>query len=67
MPGPVSRADLASIDKHLLALAPFGDETLALHRRLGRATRGAIDAPLALRFQALLEPPRASDDEPRGH
>jgi predicted short-subunit dehydrogenase-like oxidoreductase (DUF2520 family) len=60
MPGPVSRGDVGSIDKHLHALAPFGEDTLELYRRLCLATvplaeaRGAIDAEVAQRFRSLL-------------
>lgn len=60
MPGPVSRGDVGSIDKHLHAVSPFGDDTLELYRRLCLATvplaeaRGAIDAEVAQRFRSLL-------------
>ncbi len=60
MPGPVSRGDVASIAKHLDALAPMGEDALARYRTLCRATvplaleRGAIDAGTAARFDALL-------------
>jgi predicted short-subunit dehydrogenase-like oxidoreductase (DUF2520 family) len=63
MPGPVSRGDLGSIDKHLQALASMADGTIELYRPLCRASvplaveRGAIDAALAQRFLALLETP----------
>ncbi len=65
MPGPVSRGDLGSIEKHLAALAPMGEDTLALYRALCRATvplaleRGAIDEACARRFEALLKAPAA--------
>jgi predicted short-subunit dehydrogenase-like oxidoreductase (DUF2520 family) len=61
MPGPVSRGDLGSIEKHLQALAPFGADMLDRYRLLCAATvplaaeRGAIEAALAQRFQVLLD------------
>ncbi|MDE2453794.1 MAG: DUF2520 domain-containing protein [Burkholderiales bacterium] len=72
MPGPVSRGDLASIEKHLQALVPFGDEACARYRILCRATvplaqeRGAIDAQIARRFEDLLAQPSVADRDPSG-
>lgn len=65
MPGPVSRGDVGSIDKHLHALAPMGDERLARYRVLCGVTvdlalqAGAIDDATALRFRELLAAPAA--------
>lgn len=65
MPGPVSRGDVGSIEKHLHALAPMGDERLARYRGLCSVTvdlalqAGAIDEAQALRFRELLAAPGA--------
>lgn len=70
MPGPVSRGDVGSIEKHLRAVAPFGDEALALYCTLCRATvplaaeRGSIDLALAERFRSLLDGALAGDAPP---
>lgn len=60
MPGPVSRGDLGSIEKHLRALAPMDVERLERYRVLCAATvgiaqkAGGIDEALALQFKKLL-------------
>ena len=62
MPGPVSRGDVASVEKHVAALAPLGDEMLAFYRLMcGRTVpiarrRGAIDESVADRIRAALAP-----------
>jgi predicted short-subunit dehydrogenase-like oxidoreductase (DUF2520 family) len=61
MPGPVSRGDLSSIEKHLRAISPMGPEMLAFYRTLCATTvplaqrAGGIDAPRAQDFMDLLE------------
>lgn len=63
MPGPVSRGDVGSIEKHLQALRVTRPEEEALYRVLCSATvriaraHGAIDADTEQRFHALLTPP----------
>ena len=63
MPGPVSRGDVGSIEKHLKAIAPLGEDRLALYRTLCRATvplarqRGAIDEARAAHFDRVLSGP----------
>jgi predicted short-subunit dehydrogenase-like oxidoreductase (DUF2520 family) len=61
MPGPVSRGDVGSIDKHLQALAPLdGGRRTGLYRALCAATvdiaarSGTLDATTARRFDELL-------------
>ena len=60
MPGPVSRGDLSSIDKHLHAISPMGDEMLNFYRTLCAATiplaqrAGGIDSDDAQKFTDLL-------------
>ena len=60
MPGPVSRGDVGSIEKHVAALTPLGPEGMEFYRvvcdrtiPLGMA-RGAIDAAAAARLRAIL-------------
>jgi predicted short-subunit dehydrogenase-like oxidoreductase (DUF2520 family) len=61
MPGPVSRGDLSSIEKHLCAIAPMGPEVLDFYRTLCRATvplarqAGGIDEMRAQKFIDLLD------------
>lgn len=63
MPGPVSRGDVASVEKHVKSLEGMGDEMMAFYRVMCGATiplaqaRGAIDEATAARFRALLVPP----------
>ncbi len=64
MPGPVSRGDVASIAKHILALQALNSEILDLYRELCRRTiplakeRGAIDSDTIARLRdVLLLPP----------
>ena len=68
MPGPVSRGDLSSVEKHVAALSELGAGTLGFYRRLCASTvplalaHGAIDAALAQRILAVLETARQSAD-----
>jgi predicted short-subunit dehydrogenase-like oxidoreductase (DUF2520 family) len=60
MPGPVSRGDLSSIEKHLSAIAPMGPEALDFYLSLCKATiplaqkAGGIDEVRAKKFFDLL-------------
>ena len=61
MPGPVSRGDIGSIEKHVQALTPLGPEVMEFYRvvcdrtiPLGLA-RGAIDEQGAAKLRAILE------------
>ena len=73
MPGPVSRGDLGSIEKHVAALAERGLPTLDFYRMLCVRTvtlaveSGAIDAAVAARIQGALErgPTAAGGFKPR--
>lgn len=64
MPGPVSRGDVGSVAKHLVALRAFDEGAVTLYRELCNRTvslaleRGGIDEATALRFRRLL----AGDD-----
>lgn len=64
MPGPVSRGDVGSVAKHLVALQAFDPNAVTLYRELCNRTvslaleRGGIDEATALRFRRLL----AGDD-----
>jgi predicted short-subunit dehydrogenase-like oxidoreductase (DUF2520 family) len=61
MPGPVSRGDLSSIDKHLRAITPMGPEMLDFYRTLCSVTvplarqAGGIDEAQAQKFIDLLK------------
>jgi len=61
MPGPVSRADLSSIDKHLRAISPMGQDMLDFYTTLCLRTvalaeqAGGIDAQQASQFKDLLQ------------
>jgi predicted short-subunit dehydrogenase-like oxidoreductase (DUF2520 family) len=61
MPGPVSRGDLSSIDKHLRAITPMGSQTLDFYRTLCTGTvtlaqqAGGIDEVQAQQFIDLLQ------------
>jgi predicted short-subunit dehydrogenase-like oxidoreductase (DUF2520 family) len=61
MPGPVSRGDLSSIEKHLRAISPIGPEVLDFYRTLCKATvplarqAGGIDELQAQKFIDLLD------------
>ena len=61
MPGPVSRGDLSSIDKHLSAISPMGPEMLDFYRTLCSVTvplarqAGGIDEAQAQKFIDLLK------------
>lgn len=63
MPGPVSRGDLQSVDKHLDSLAPLGPEMMAFYRLMCGQTIplaqacGGIDAATAARFREALDLP----------
>lgn len=60
MPGPVSRGDVASIEKHVAALEPLGPQTMEFYRLLAGRTIplalecGAIDPATAERFRDVL-------------
>jgi predicted short-subunit dehydrogenase-like oxidoreductase (DUF2520 family) len=60
MPGPVSRGDVASVEKHLRSLEGMGEEMLQFYRVLCGITiplaqaRGAIDEAAATRIRDLL-------------
>ncbi|MEY4711282.1 MAG: hypothetical protein RIS88_732, partial [Pseudomonadota bacterium] len=64
MPGPVSRGDVASVDKHVKSLAGMGPDMAQFYRVLCGATiplaqaRGAIDEVAAARLRDLLVAPR---------
>ena len=61
MPGPVSRGDLSSIEKHLRAITPMGPQMLGFYRTLCATTvplaqqAGGITAAQAVQFMALLQ------------
>jgi len=61
MPGPVSRGDVSSIDKHLTAIAPMGPEMLDFYRTLCMTTvtlaqqAGGVDEAKAQQFTNLLK------------
>ena len=61
MPGPVSRGDVSSVEKHVAALSQLGEETISFYRQLCASTvplalaHGAIDVALARRILAVLE------------
>ena len=61
MPGPVSRGDLSSIEKHLRAVTPMGPQMLDFYRTLCTTTvplaqqAGGITAAQAQQFIDLLE------------
>lgn len=65
MPGPVSRGDLTSIDKHLRAISPLGPLTLEFYQTLCAATiplaqaAGGIDEARAQEFIGLLRVAKA--------
>ena len=60
MPGPVSRGDLGSIEKHMQAMGELGEHTLDFYRVLCTSTialaveRGSIDEARAGQFRAVL-------------
>ena len=60
MPGPVSRGDVGSIEKHVAALSPLGPEVMEFYRVVCDRTiplgmrRGAIDDAAAQRLRAIL-------------
>ncbi len=60
MPGPVSRNDVVSVEKHVTALTDLGDDMTAFYRVLCGVTvriaheSGAVDADAASRFDAAL-------------
>ena len=71
MPGPVSRGDISSVEKHVAALSELGESTISVYRQLCASTvplalaHGAIDVALAQRILAVLQkasPERASPD-----
>jgi predicted short-subunit dehydrogenase-like oxidoreductase (DUF2520 family) len=62
MPGPVSRGDVASVEKHVKSLSEMGPQMMDFYRVMCGITialaqaHGAIDESKAARFRALLEP-----------
>ena len=60
MPGPVSRGDVGSIEKHVAALTPLGPGVMEFYRVVCDRTiplgmqRGAIDAAAAARLREIL-------------
>ena len=60
MPGPVSRGDVGSIEKHVAALTPLGLEVMEFYRVVCDRTiplglqRGAIDQAAAARLREIL-------------
>lgn len=60
MPGPVSRGDVGSIEKHVATLTPLGDDVLEFYRVLCDRTiplgmrRGAIDDAQAQRLRDII-------------
>ena len=60
MPGPVSRGDVGSIEKHVAALTPLGPEVMEFYRVVCDRTiplgmqRGAIDDDVAARLREIL-------------
>ena len=71
MPGPVSRGDIGSVEKHVAALTPLGEDTMGFYRLLCARTvplalaRGAIDAELAGRILTVLDASRNSESQTR--
>ncbi len=63
MPGPVSRGDVGSVEKHVVALAALSEHTLNFYRTLCASTialavqRGSIDQTTAHRLREVLRPP----------
>ena len=61
MPGPVSRGDVSSIEKHVAALSPLGPEVMEFYRVVCDRTiplgmqRGAIDEAAAVRLREILQ------------
>ena len=60
MPGPVSRGDVGSVEKHVAALAGLSEHTLNFYRTLCTSTialaveRGSIDQATARRLREVL-------------
>ncbi len=60
MPGPVSRGDVGSIEKHVAALSPLGPDVMEFYRVVCDRTiplgmrRGAIDEQAAARLREVL-------------
>ena len=61
MPGPVSRGDVGSIEKHVQALTPLGPEVMEFYRVVCDRTiplgieGGAIDAAAAAELRRILD------------
>lgn len=61
MPGPVSRGDVGTVQRHVEALAALGDDTAHLYRELTRRSialaleRGSIDAARAAQLADVLK------------
>ena len=66
MPGPVSRGDIATVEKHCAALAAFGPEMLDFYRTLCATTiplalkSGSIDATTAQLLASVLQTKEAA-------
>jgi predicted short-subunit dehydrogenase-like oxidoreductase (DUF2520 family) len=64
MPGPVSRGDIGSIEKHVAALAPFGRDVMRFYTVVCDRTislglqRGAIDSDAAGRLRDIMRAAR---------
>ena len=71
MPGPVSRGDVSSVEKHVEALSALGEDTIRFYRQLCASTvplalaHGGIDAALAQRLLAVLQTGRGTDAQPK--
>ena len=71
MPGPVSRGDIGSIEKHVAALAPFGQGVMHFYTVVCDRTislgmqRGAIDAGAAARLRDILQVAMREAADPR--
>ena len=70
MPGPVSRGDVGSVDKHLASLAPLGPEMMAFYRLMCGQTIplalacGGIDPATADRLRQSLSAPALPSPAP---
>ena len=66
MPGPVSRGDVSSVEKHVAAFSQLGEGTISFYRQLCAGTvplaHGATDAALAQRVLAALETAQQPSD-----
>ena len=68
MPGPVSRGDVSSVEKHVAALSQLGEGTISFYSQLCASTVplalacGAIDAAQARRILVVLETAQGHKD-----